>query len=48
MVSQSYLTSNVLNRVFWIGHQGKPMGTGFAVDVDGRQYLVTAQHVAKA
>ena len=47
MTSQRYLTTNVLHRVFWVTHQGKPAGTGFAVDVDGKQYLVTAQHVAR-
>ena len=48
MVTQQYLTANVLNRVFWLAQRGNPVGTGFAIDVNGKQYLVTAQHVASS
>lgn len=34
----------VIDRVFRIAH-GDAEGTGFAIDIDGRQYLVTARHV---
>ena len=36
--------SNILQRTFHISHKGAT-GTGFTVDVDGRQYLATAKHV---
>ena len=42
-----YVTVNLLLRVFCLGQNGKICGTGFAVEVDGNQYLVTANHVAK-
>ncbi|MBZ0304076.1 MAG: serine protease [Anaerolineae bacterium] len=38
------ITSNILQRTLFIGHQGS-LGTGFTVDQDDRQYLVTARHV---
>lgn len=38
------ITSNVLNRVFNISWNGS-LGTGFAIDVDNKQYLITARHV---
>lgn len=38
--------SNMLQRIFHIGHNGS-IGTGFTIDVDGRQYLVTARHVVE-
>jgi Trypsin-like peptidase domain len=38
------ITANVIHRVFRIRF-GASRGSGFAVDVDGRQYLVTARHV---
>lgn len=37
------ITANVLHRVFRIRY-GASEGTGFAIDVDGREYLVTAKH----
>ena len=39
--------ANILSRVFWLSYQGRPRGTAFAIDVDGRQYVVTAGHVAR-
>lgn len=36
--------SNILQRTFHIAHNGS-VGTGFTIDVDGRQYLATAKHV---
>jgi hypothetical protein len=38
------ITTNVLKRVFFISY-GESAGTGFTIDVDGRQYLITAKHV---
>ncbi|QAZ69052.1 S1 family peptidase [Solidesulfovibrio carbinolicus] len=38
------ITANVIHRVFHIKSEGS-VGTCFAVDVDGRQYVVTARHV---
>lgn len=38
------ITSNVYQRTFFIRFAGAT-GTAFTVDVDGRQYIVTAQHV---
>jgi S1-C subfamily serine protease len=38
------ITSNVICRVFRVRYSGSE-GTAFAVDVDARQYLVTARHV---
>lgn len=40
------LTINIFARVFHIGYLGKT-GTAFTIDVDNRQYLVTAKHVVK-
>jgi S1-C subfamily serine protease len=37
----------IIDRVFRIAYDGGE-GTGFALDVDGRQYLVTARHVIDA
>lgn len=36
--------NNILQRTFNISHNGSS-GTAFTIDVDGRQYLVTARHV---
>jgi trypsin-like peptidase len=44
MVEVVGLTSNVLKRVVRIGI-GDVSGTAFTIEVDGRQYLVTAKHV---
>lgn len=38
------ITANVIHRVFRIKH-GSATATAFTLDVDGRQYLVTARHV---
>lgn len=38
------ITTNVLQRTFQISY-GKDMGTGFTIDIDDKQYLVTARHV---
>jgi Trypsin-like peptidase domain len=42
--SHAQLTTNVYDRVLMI-RVGTGYGTGFTLDVDGRQYLVTAKHV---
>jgi S1-C subfamily serine protease len=42
--SKPLITSNVIHRCFRI-RCGSSFGTGFAVDVNYRQYLVTAKHV---
>lgn len=39
--------ANVLTRVFSI-RTGPEQGTGFTIEVDGRQYLITARHLATA
>jgi hypothetical protein len=44
MDSHAQVTSNVYTRVLKI-HVGKEMGTAFTMDVDGRQYLITAKHM---
>lgn len=38
------ITANVIQRVFHLKY-GQGTGTCFAIDFDGRQYLVTAKHV---
>ncbi len=38
------VTMNILQRVFHISY-GNGTGTCFAIDVDGKQYLVTARHI---
>jgi S1-C subfamily serine protease len=40
----SLITANVIHRVFRIKY-GQQTGTAFSIDVDGRQYLVTAKHL---
>ncbi len=45
--AQAQLTTNVYNRVLLI-RVGGETGTGFTLDVDGRQYLITAKHVVAA
>jgi S1-C subfamily serine protease len=40
------VTVNVLTRVFQI-NAGGTLGTAFTIDVNGRQYLVTAKHVVE-
>lgn len=41
------ITANFIHRTFRI-KCGDSVGTGFTVDVDGKQYLVTARHVVQA
>ncbi len=41
------ITASVIHRVFMI-RLGESVGTGFTIDVEGRQYLVTANHVVKS
>jgi len=38
------ITKGVLERVFCIRH-GDSIGTAFTVDIDGKQYIITAKHV---
>ncbi len=38
------VSSNILQRVFLLAYEGQ-IGTCFAVDVDARQYIVTATHM---
>jgi hypothetical protein len=40
------ITVNVFSRVFFI-QTPTTLGTGFTIEVDGRQYLVTARHVVE-
>lgn len=40
------ITSNVIHRVFRIRHGGSE-ATGFTLDVDDRQYIVTARHAVE-
>ena len=40
-------TANVLQRVFHISHENKA-GTCFTIDVEGRQYLITAKHLVQS
>lgn len=40
------ITTNVLSRTFHIKY-GKGTGTCFTVDIDGKQYFVTAKHVVE-
>jgi Trypsin-like peptidase domain len=42
----SQVTANVFRRTFLIQF-GEDRGTAFTIDVDGREYLVTASHVVK-
>lgn len=39
------ITSNVIHRVFRIKYIGYT-GTAFTIDIDGKQYLITAKHLA--
>ena len=43
--SYGQITSNVLLRTFLI--QASEIGTAFTIEVDGRQYLITAKHIVK-
>jgi len=42
-------TPNIIHRTFGIGYSDKPgsrkFGTAFTLDVEDRQYLITAKHV---
>ena len=42
----SVITTNILTRVFLIKYKAST-GTAFTVEVDNRQYLITAKHVVK-
>jgi hypothetical protein len=42
----SMITANFIHRTFRI-KCGNSVGTGFTIDVDNKQYLVTAKHVVK-
>ena len=39
------VTSNVLRRTLLI--QASETGTAFTIDIDGRQYIITAKHIVK-
>ena len=39
------ITANVIHRVFRIAI-GSQVGSGFTIDVEGKEYLVTARHIA--
>ena len=43
-LGHAMITSNVINRTFRLRH-GDVVGTCFTIDVEGRQYVVTARHV---
>ena len=38
------ITNNVIQRVFYLKYGGST-GTCFTVDIDGKQYFITAKHV---
>jgi hypothetical protein len=44
--SNAQIAGNVTNRVFLIKARSMT-GTAFAIEVDGRQYLITAKHVVR-
>ena len=46
MTTQPVLPAEIIYRVFWITRDSKPEGTGIVIDVEGKQYFITAQHVA--
>ena len=46
MQVQAQVTSNVLERVLML-QVGSKTGTAFTIDVDGRQYLITAKHMVE-
>ncbi len=45
--AQAQITTSVFDRVLML-KSGSETGTGFTIDVDGRQYLVTAKHIVAA
>lgn len=45
-ISSQDITTNIINRVFHIKNSNKE-GTGFAIEVDNRQYLITARHLVE-
>ncbi len=45
-VSNATVSANVLLRTKWIKF-GQDTGTAFTIDVDGKQYLLTAKHILK-
>jgi len=38
------ITSNVISRIFYIAHNSTS-GTAFTIEIDGRQYLISARHI---
>jgi hypothetical protein len=44
--SQSMITANYMCRTFRI-KCGNSSGSGFTIDVNGREYLITARHVVQ-
>lgn len=40
------ITTNVIHRVFQLKYKNN-LGTGFTIEVDGRQYIITARHVVE-
>ena len=43
----SQITTNIIQRVFHLKY-GDAAGTCFAIDIEGRQYLITARHLVKS
>ena len=41
------VTANVIHRTFMIDYYGDYVGTAFTIDIDNKQYLVTAQHLVE-
>ena len=41
------ITSNVIHRVFKIQYEDSE-GTGFTIDVEGCEYLITAKHIVES
>ncbi len=46
-IGESMVTSNIITRVFAL-RVGSQQASGFTIEVDGRQYLITARHVLPA
>lgn len=40
------ITANIIHRVFHIRYHNS-LGTGFTIDISGREYLVTARHIVE-
>jgi hypothetical protein len=41
-----FLTDSITQKVFFLRH-GQSFGSGFVIDFDGRQYLITARHIVE-